>query len=170
LTMKICLVHPKMCLTHRNHAFRVCPLGLQASVKVCLSLKLCRSLISICMTGSTLDHSVHNQQSAQPLTQQEDDDEPHKRPFGSASKRTRTTSPGSVRRSMEGKRAEREKGKQERWSRIMANRKVDRDRKFMNGILNDVPEFNFMRGGPNGFDKHAPGAEGPPGGAYIFVS
>jgi hypothetical protein len=44
---------------------------------------------------------------------------------------------------MEGKRAEREKGKQERWGKIMESRKVDRDRRFMNDILEDAPAFKF---------------------------
>jgi hypothetical protein len=67
--------------------------------------------------------------------------------FGTTSKRTRTTSPGIVRRTMEDKRAEREKGKQERWSKIMENRKVDRDRTFMNDIFQDVPGFQSKANG-----------------------
>jgi hypothetical protein len=48
---------------------------------------------------------------------------------------------------MEGKRAEREKEKQKRWEKIMKNRKVDRDRRFMNDILEEVPGFKFTTNG-----------------------
>jgi hypothetical protein len=67
--------------------------------------------------------------------------------FGPANKRTRTTSPRSARRTIEGKRAEREKEKQKRWEKIMKNRKVDRDRRFMNDILEEVPGFKFTTNG-----------------------
>jgi hypothetical protein len=99
--------------------------------------------VTTCAIGSALDHSIHNPQRNQPDIQEEDDDEPPNRPldFGPASKRTRTTSPHSARRAMVGRRAEREKGKQERWGKIMQNRKMDRDWRFMNDVLENVPQF-----------------------------
>lgn len=91
---------------------------------------------------------VHNRSRPHPDIQEEDDDDglSHGEFNGPAHKRTRTTSPECARKTTS-KRAEREKGKQQRWGKIIQERKVGRDQRFMDDILADVPEFVFSENG-----------------------
>lgn len=88
---------------------------------------------------------VHNQ--SHPDIQEEDgDDSFHREPDCRAPKRMRTTSPEHT-RTTTSKRADREKEKQQRWRKIIQDRKLHRDQRFMDDILTDIPESVFPENG-----------------------
>lgn len=69
----------------------------------------------------------------------------------SPSKRTRKVSPIAIRRDLEGKRTEREKRKQEKWEKRLDERRRERDRRLMEDVFTEIPEFG---GYTNGMFSH----------------
>ncbi|KZP03364.1 hypothetical protein FIBSPDRAFT_845039 [Athelia psychrophila] len=88
--------------------------------------------------------------SNQPIIEEEEEEESDARqPSTRAFKRTRTASPTSIKKTLESKRATREREKQAKWSKIMAGRKKDRDAQLMHGILEEVPTPGSSQAGPS---------------------
>lgn len=79
--------------------------------------------------------------SNQPIIEEEEEEEENdaRQRDTRAPKRTRTASPTSTKKTLESKRAAREREKQAKWSKIMKARKTNRDTQFMYGILEEVP-------------------------------
>lgn len=137
-------IHPEEVLATPKQRFQSVPSENASKRKgrSVISFKWVYSDVSLRVV-STLDPSIHSPQNQRQHDIQKEKRSDSDRTKPPVSKRTRTTSPESIRRIMENKRTEREKNKHARLSKVMQSRKADRDRWLHHNAFEDVPESHF---------------------------